>query len=125
MDTTFWLSSCLRTCKTPPGQLGPHKFHLLWKSKMAHDLLKQPKLSAYNNHLHTISIMKVTKKIDACKMARDYSQHCYDSLVTCYDVIYCSNHYASFTVSKKLGEFSRRIKIKGRFRLTKYKSVTY
>ena len=45
-------------------------------------------------------------------MARDYSQHCYDSLVTCYAVIYCSNHYASFTVS----EFSRRIKIKERFR---------
>ena len=125
MDTTFWLSSCLRTCKTPPGQLGPHKFHLLWKRKMAHDLLKHPKLSANNNHLHTISVMKVTKKIDACKMARDYSQHCYDSLVTCYAVIYCSNHYASFTVSKKLGEFSRRIKIKERFRLTKYKSVTY
>ena len=62
MDTTFWLSFCFRTCKTPPGQLGPHKFHLPWKRKMAHDLLKKPKLSAYNNHLPTISIMKVKKK---------------------------------------------------------------
>ena len=97
MDTTFWLSFCFRTCKTPPGQLGPHKFHLPWKRKMAHDLLKKPKLSAYNNQLPTISIMEVKKKKkkkkkkkDACKMARGYSQHCYDSLVTCYAVIYCS-----------------------------------
>ena len=69
MDTTFWLSFCLRTCKTPPGQLGPHKFHLLWKRKMAHDLLKQPKLSANNNHLLTISkTTTITNKIISNKI---------------------------------------------------------